>query len=1668
MAFGMGAVLMMAAGHMADTAASMQNEEFSTDYGTFADQMSQLFLAGADKKVAVAFNEKMTNYMASGDTELRDALIATCNRMKKLKGRAFPDYKDCITSFMEIDESGKLTGANKKVWLEVLSKRLEKGGTMKRIKEHLTAGQNYAKAGIVSETSAVTWKVTNPKGVRFVDNDGELDMEIEADTLRCLNQKDSIDILRTKGRYDSKTKTWKGEYATVTWERVGLDRDKVNAKVGAYSFNMKTNTIEVDSVTFVNKNYFDAELIGKLTYKCTSRHTAQGSMYPRFETASGQKTDIPNIFKNVNYHGGFTQIGSAFRATGSVYDPAEIQFFRNDTLCLKIESSSFIISQTSIESSSARVNLKVGDGNITHPGLGFVYKDKTRTVELTRGTKGVAKTKFQDTYHKMNMDVEQMKWCIDGEEIEMSMVNRNESRLYFESQSFYTDAYFNDMWGMDEIHPFQKIANFVRVNGGGGFEVRDFAKYYNMTLADAQSYLMHLSYDGFVEYTVERDLCLATERLYNYLKFKTGTKDYDMIKFESQFQKSDDIVKGLNEQIRPNGILNLRTNDIELDYVPGISVSTTKNISMIPDSGRVRLKKNRDFEFDGVVEVGLIKAVGKDFYFSYDEFKMYLDSIKELDLYEEDKEHLDVYGRPTRKKIENKLEDTSATIQLDEPDNKSGKRDTPGYPTMKTTRPAKIYYDSENIQHGKYKKESFYFSVDTFTFADINHISNENLPLTGVLTSGIFPDIRHDLVIREHDHSFGFEQESPAEGYPVYGGKATFYHKIDLSNEGLRGYGDIEYLKSKSSSKDYFLFLPDHAEGTTKQFDLTKTTTGVTYPGVELGANQSTRDANNFDIPGQTWLELLPEKDRLDVRNTVGKFKMFPTTKRDGGFECDMSGLLSVTPKGLLGIGRSDMGLSVLEGTVMAFTDHTMKADTAYFASYTYENQQMTLQDGELRKDIVGNERKGGDKNIYNKYFTNIQKEDKKKYPNEAIKEDTIMHRIALADRKIAKQLINRSQSCLIDFDTREGYFSFMAAGGNDLEFQSVKYTTMVKNYTWNIDRNKMTIGQKGSKGNRFVCTKERGDSLNFLVPVATFDRNQGVLQCEDVEYINVADAKVNLSPGTMVTIRKNAMMDQLQKTNIEVRTDSTFHTFQKADINIIGAKEYKGYGQYTFVDNEQGKHTIFMGDIHTDDAITLARGNTSSDIPLDKHFDFNGDLILWGARQNLEYDGGAKMHHAAAHGPKEYVRFNTVLDLKKIRIPIGARTFKTTSGDDKKKEDETYRAFYITRDSTHVYTSFLEGREGATDLTMMTTPEECVLYYNRVFDRFELNTPWKIEKPDTTGSVMAFVPSEDAITGFGRVDMRAFLSKKEYNNFLIASAGDIKHDRGKNAITLNLMSEWDFFINQQILTFIYKDILASEAPKCDSTSYRYERRRAELYDTTAIKAIDEIKSKSPLDPKTGLIAMDGPVFTFDNLALTWSTPKRSYVCDTTVNLMMMKYSNINRKVKIKAEFLAKKNGGSRIRMQMTLDSDKWYYFDFKTGVNGKNNRLSMLSSNPDFFQMVEGIDLSARRERSRNTENIIAPNSYRDNFLSTFGLNYIPDDPYRDPDEMTGTNAEQENEAENADNEEAEEDEEEEEETEENEGDETTAQQEGDAENGEKEEESGVENEGPNENTNE
>ena len=1572
---------------------SRQDDGFSTDKTTFLTQMADIFAQSADKQRAETAMAQMQEFVNTGDAAMVEMMMETCGRIRKLKGRAFPDYVTALGTYDAMSRNQRMGGENMKVWKTVLGKKSKRLNDLRKFMEQT---RNYEERGTISYTNAVAWKVVETGKVHFVEADGDLNFKVDETTLRCMSQGDSIDVTRTSGTLYTKTHKWLGDHGTITWERTGLAADKVNATFGYYSIDMKTNQVEVDGCEFVNTNYFPDKLTGKVTYKCVNRGTQYGQRYPKFETSANQRMNIPELFKNVGYSGGFTQTGSSFVGSGSVWLPAEVTIHRGDTVLATFSSASFIMSATTIESSKTEVKVNLGGDALTHPGLRFRYDDKKREVTLTRGDKGMERAKYRDTYHKVNLDTELMKWNIDGSLIYMTQVAGSPMNIaYVESLAYYSGQDFNKLWGMAQTHPFQTIADFVRYNGGGGFPVRDFADFCGMTHLEAQQLLLSLSYDGFVDYYVERDVCRATDRLYDYLKFSLGKKDYD----EMRFLSVDSQAAG------PNGYIDLNTMDLHLRKVYGVQISDADNLNIYlkPTTGDMVLKQNRNIEYDGVVNVGQVTAVGRKFFFDYDAFQIRMDSIDEMSMRMVDSTKLDRHGRYATPMVGNTLNDLSGLVQLNEPDNKSGRKQLPGYPRLSSTKPAKIYYDKNQLtgEDGRvnvYDKERFYFTVDTFTFEDINNITNSNLPLHGVLTSNIFPDIRHPLRIRE-DYSLGFTVETPAEGYPMYGGKATFYKTIDLSNKGLRGTGDLTYSASKASSyaqpdadgkttgygrDDYFRFFLDHTEGNTRQFDVKKSSAAPAFPGVELGEGQSTRDANNIPQPGKTQLKLFPDADKMDVRNSMGKFQMFP--KKDGdGYECEMDGLLTVTPTGLHGVGRSDMMGTSLEGRSMTFSDHVIKADTSYFASYTYENEERVLQSGELRRDIVDKK----DKKAYDRVSGSVRG----KFVNDAVREDTVMNKLCRENKSIDRELLNRSMESIIDFDKREGYFSFNAEGGNEKEFSTVKYKTMVKNYTWDLERNVETIGTKGSTGNRFICTKERGDSLNFLVPVAIYDRNTNTLRCEEVKFIDVADARVNLKAGDLVTIHKNAVMDELKQTRVDVKTDSTEHTFSKANITIDGAKEYKGYGEYTFVDNEGGKNVIFMGDIHTDDAVTTARGNVVEDMPLDKYFYFKGDAAVRGDRKFLEFDGGAKMRHNAAHGPRGYIRFDAVLNPAKVRIPVGKRSFNTTQGNAKNKADEIYHSFRIAKDSVHVYSTMLEHYKGVTDLELVEAPEG-FLYHNNIFDRFEINTTVKMAKPDTTGTFMSFMPEQDAIEAFGRVDLRVFLTKKPTGSFDIRSAGTIRHDRGKNVVTANLLTEMDFFLGPEVTTMIYNDILGSKAPKCDSTSFRYERRLAELYDTLSISGIRN-ELEAGLDKATGLLPTFGPVFAFDGMQFTWSTEKKSYVCDTTVNLMMMHYRKVYRKVKIQCEMLVRKGNGSRVRMLLKADNDTWYYLDYRGGSGRGYNRLSLKSSNPDLMQTVSSIDMKYRRDRGRNMEYVMAPDSYMDKFIENFGLDHIPADAY-------------------------------------------------------------------------
>lgn len=1643
---------------------SRQANELSSDPTEFVAQMSEILMQGADKERSKSAVAQLTRFMQGGGV-FQDIFVETCQKMQKKKARPYPDYVNALSTFEAVAGSNRIAGKNLETWRTVLDKKCK---NLSSLRNFLDRTSSFVETGAISSTRSVEWRVLDVDKVEFVEADGDLNYNVGTTTLRCVSQNDSIDILETSGTYYAKTNKWLGFGGKITWERAGLEADKVYATFGIYNISTKSNEVEIENCSFTNKNYFDEPLTGTVTYKCLNRNTTYGKRYPKFETSDGQRMSGLELFGNVGYNGGFTQTGTSFVGSGSVYLPAEVYIHRGDTVLATFSAASFIMSQHSIEGSNTEVKINLGSDEIHHPGLRFRYVDKTREVELTRGNKGMERAKYRDTYHNVNIDANLLTWNIDGSQIFVTQLAGSPMNIaYFESLGYYSEEQFREMWGMSSTHPMQAVADFVRYNGGSSFPVKDFAQFYGMTHVEAQRMMLSLSYDGFVDYYAERDVAHATDRLYDYLKFSVGKKDYD----EMRFISIDSAASA------PNGYIDLEDLNFHMRKVQGVQISDADNLNiyLTPANGDMVLKRNRDIDYNGKVTVGQVTATGTNFHFDYDDFRIRLDSIKDMNMNVTDSMDLR-NGQYQQKQLGSTLTDLSGVVQLNDPANKSGKQKMVGYPRLSSTTPGKIYYErgmrSEDGATYYYDTTQFYFIVDTFTFDDINNITNSNLPFTGVLHTNILPDIRHDLTIRP-DRSLGFKDETPAEGYPIYGGKATFYKSFDLSNKGLRGVGEIVYSASKSVSfaqldadgeisgtaEDCFHFFQDHVEGNTRQMDVKKSTAQPTFPQVELGENQRHRDKNNFEVPGKSQMKFYPTEDHMDFRNMEGKFHLFPNAKREGKHECLFDGQLTVTPTGLKGIGRGDLEIisdkgvskSSLESRAIAFTDHEIKADTSYFIAFAVDDdQQEVVASGELRRDIVN--KMDGDIYAAKASIT------RGKYVNDAIREDSIISKVCndkSKGKRIYRKLMSRSQETYIDFDKREGHFQYNTAGGNEKDFSAIKYTTMVKNYTWDLERGEETIGTKGSKGNRFVCTKERGDSLNFLVPVAVFDRNANILRCEEVKFIDVADARVNLKEGDIVTIRKNAEMDELKTTHVDVKSDSASHSFDKANITILGAKEYKGYGEYTFVDNEGGRNVIFMGDIHTDDATTVAKGLVQDDMPIDKWFAFKGLAKIQGNRQLLEFDGGARMRVIGANGPKSYIRFDEIVNPARVRIPVGKRSFNTTEGNAKDKQDEIFHSFRARKDSTHVYSTFMERYRDDSDLPMVSAPTG-YLYHNNIFDRYEINSPEKIDKPDTIGTYMCYYPGEDAVTAFGQIDTRVFLTKKPTGKFDMRNAGDIRHDRKSDVITANLLTEMYFYMHPEVTQLMYDDVRNSKAPKCDSTSLRYERRMAELYDTASVHGIMR-GQYGGFNPKTRLMLDNGPLLSMDGVQLTWSTPKKSYVCDTTVNLMMIHYLPVYRKVKLQAEYFVRKNGGSRVRMKMSFDNDTWYYIDFRSG-HGRKNELSVRSSNPDVGQALTRIDIGDRTDRSRNTVNLYDLGSKMDKFMEGFGLNNIPNDAYAQADaediingiteeDMEETEKEAEEEDEAATEEENNKEEENSEEENETEGDDATGEDSGDAE---------------------
>jgi hypothetical protein len=801
----------------------------------------------------------------------------------------FNDYLITLNYFIEY----KRDAAFFNNWLTGLSEiAFSPRFTNDNIDKYFRNTSSMIKDNVLFESGSVKWKVKN-NTLRFL-HDTVFYVLISDATLTCYSQKDSTELYKVSGAYYPEIQQFRGTKGIVTWEKAGYSGEDVFAELSNYTINTSKSSFTIDSARLSHKTYFKEPVSGILIDQAISFKNKEKANYPRFETYT-KEFKIKNFYEGVNYEGGLTFEGANVKGTGQNFSPAKITLYRNDTLYLKINSKEFLFSKTGLNSQETSMSLYLDKDSIYHSNLGFSYFATTRQVNLFRTSNPISKSPYFNSFHKLDMYFEYLSWNMNEPKIILSRARGSAlGQALFESSSFYNSEYFMRLMGLDDYHPLTRLVKFAEWYYSETFPVTEFAKGINRPVESVTGLCIDMANKGFVFY----------DRINNEITIKQKTKDF----LDSYAKKKDyDIINIISETTAPtdNAILDLRNYRLTVNGVSRVILSDSQRVALYPYKKQLVIGKNRNMQFDGVVNAGLFTVFGHNFSFSYDTFKIRLQKIDSIKISVETG-NKDNYGNPVIKDVDNLIQLGTAELFIDNPDNKSGLKSLKQYPIIHAITYSYIFYDKIPGLENVYKQADFYFKVDPFTYENIDHYSNADMNLSGEFVGGgILKPMRQYLTIQENN-SLGFNMIIPEEGIEVYGNKGKLYDALTMSNKGLIGSGTLKHLTSTTKSEE-FKFFPDSLITQASTFNMEKDGSGL-FPLLE---------SQNVAIK---WLT---KKDEWLATNATGKnFDMF-------GNGTALDGTLKLTPARLNGSGIINMPDSRITSDIFSFASNAIKADTA-------------------------------------------------------------------------------------------------------------------------------------------------------------------------------------------------------------------------------------------------------------------------------------------------------------------------------------------------------------------------------------------------------------------------------------------------------------------------------------------------------------------------------------------------------------------------------------------------------------------------------------------------------------------------------------------------------------------------------------------------------------------
>jgi hypothetical protein len=723
-------------------------------------------------------------------------------------------------------------------------------------------------------------------------------IRFEQVSLNFVTAYDSVMLESTSGIYSLLDNRFVGKAGRFDWSAAGLNGSEVYSTFEEYWFDTRKPQLKSNLVRLNYEGKTPVPVPGIFEFRSVSRKAGQPSSYPRF-TSYENNINVRDLApSNLRYTGGFSLQGPAIRSTNVSGDQATI-VVSDSTGAKKFlaRSKEFVFTpEKEVTAAQSEITIYQRNDSIRHPSVQLRYDFNRQRLVLTSENGSLRNTPYSSSYFNVDFSAALIRWNINADSLEIySQMTGSTVPMIVESTDYYHPDDLQQLRGIGfKFHPLMLIANYCVQNNTREVYGGALAQAYGLDIREVQQAIKFLEIKGLVEYLERQDLALVKEKAITQFLASKGEADYDNLKIASQ--PGSYALANLSQPRLPNATVNFTDGHMVVRGVEKFSVSDSLNVMVEPDSSVITLLQNRDIKFNGMITAGNFEIHGKNFTLKYDSFFINLLNIDSINFFSIE---TNAKGETIRRKINNamvgadsvaaaegglgNISQSSGTLFISRPNNKSGKISIPNYPRLDATTGGVIYFNRPEILNNAYDR-SIFFVVPPFKLDSLNDADPTAIYFNGTFfSSGMFPKFKERLHTMA-DKSLGFEHTIPGEGYQLYNGQGKLFGNIRLDNQGIRSDGIINFWAATIKSQD-FVFYADSVVGTGLQASMEEKQFGSVYFPEAYFPNYA--------------MKWEPKRDNMRLRTTTKPFTFYNST-------AELTGQVIVSKNGLVGSGKLD------------------------------------------------------------------------------------------------------------------------------------------------------------------------------------------------------------------------------------------------------------------------------------------------------------------------------------------------------------------------------------------------------------------------------------------------------------------------------------------------------------------------------------------------------------------------------------------------------------------------------------------------------------------------------------------------------------------------------------------------------------------------------------------